>query len=306
MSLTVGIAGLSGRFGRLIGEILLKRPASEVKLRGFCREPRKLAKSLSDNPRVEVVQGSAFDSSAARTFAKGCDVVICCYLGADKLMIDGQKLLVDACEAEGVSRFLASDWTIDYTKLEYGQLFPKDPMKRVKDYLDTKERIKGVHVLIGAFMDTFFTKYFDAWDPEKKVFTFWGTGDEVLEFSSYRNSAEYTAAVALDRKAVGLQKCECIITRCRNLTIPANMFSSQSLVTVSALSKSFSISTPSIASSPSSNWSAPRKTCTSTCTKYGRRSPIMSSSIWSCKQYRHCITLHRIELMSGTDFTSTT
>ncbi|RTE72593.1 hypothetical protein BHE90_012993 [Fusarium euwallaceae] len=206
MSLTVGIAGLSGRFGRLVGEILLKRPASEVKLRGFCREPRKLAKSLSGNSRVEVIQGSAFDSSAARTFAKGCDVVVCCYLGDEKLMIDGQKLLVDACEAEGVSRFVASDWTIDYTKLEYGQLFPKDPMKRVKDHLDTKEHIKGVHIMVGAFMDTFFTAYFDSWDPEKKVFTFWGTGDEVLEFSSYRSSAEYTAAVVLDRKAVGVQK----------------------------------------------------------------------------------------------------
>ncbi|EEU39711.1 uncharacterized protein NECHADRAFT_43674 [Fusarium vanettenii 77-13-4] len=179
MSLTVGIAGLSGRFGRLVGEILLKRPASEVKLRGFCREPRKLAKSLSGNSRVEVIQGSAFDSSAARTFAMGCDVVVCCYLGDDKLMIDGQKLLVDACEAEGVS---------------------------LKDHLDTKEHIKGVHVMVGAFMDTFFTAYFDSWDPEKKVFTFWGTGDEVLEFSSYRSSAEYTASVVLDRKAVGVQK----------------------------------------------------------------------------------------------------
>lgn len=291
MSLTVGIAGLSGRFGRLVGEILLKRPASEVKLRGFCREPRKLAKSLSGNSRVEVIQGSAFDSSAARTFAMGCDVVVCCYLGDDKLMIDGQKLLVDACEAEGVSRFVASDWTIDYTKLEYGQLFPKDPMKRVKDHLDTKEHIKGVHVMVGAFMDTFFTAYFDSWDPEKKVFTFWGTGDEVLEFSSYRSSAEYTASVVLDRKAVGVQKCECNITRYRNLTIPTKIFSSQSLVTVSASSKSFSCLTPSMASSPSSIWSAPRKTCTSTCTKYRRRSPTMSSSTWSCKQYRHRITL---------------
>lgn len=71
-------------------------------------------------------------------------------------MTDGQRVLMDAYEAENVKRYMASDYTLDFTKLEYGQLLPRDPMKRVNEYLETKQNVKGVHVLIGAFMDIFF------------------------------------------------------------------------------------------------------------------------------------------------------
>lgn len=139
---------------------------------------------------------------------RGCDVVICSYLGADALMIDGQKLLIDACAAEGVPRYLASDFTLDFTKLQKGQLFPKDPMIEVKEYLDAKKEVQGVHVLIAAFTDTFFSAYFQVWDGKERKLRMWGKPECVWESTSYMNAAEYTAAVALDPKAVGVQRCE--------------------------------------------------------------------------------------------------
>lgn len=72
--------------------------------------------------------------------------------------------MIDACEAEGIHRYLASDYNLDFTKLKYGQLPAKDPMKHVKDYLDTKT-IKGVHVLIGILMETFWSRFFGVWSP---------------------------------------------------------------------------------------------------------------------------------------------
>ncbi|KAJ9149313.1 NmrA-like family protein [Pleurostoma richardsiae] len=202
MPFTVGVAGITGKFARNVVANLLIRP--DVHIRGFCRDPTKLPDSIQSSPRVHLTKGESTDTDALRSFAKTSDVVICCYLGDAKLMTEGQKLLVDACEAEGVRRYLASDYSLDYTKLEYGQLPAKDPMKHVKDYLD-KKKVQGVHVLIGAFMETFWSPYFGVWDSEATTLSYWGTGDEIWESTTYGNAAEFVAAVALDEDAVGIQ-----------------------------------------------------------------------------------------------------
>lgn len=210
MAVTVGIAGITGKFSRVLTFNLLKYPA--VKIKGYCRDPSKVPKSFSENPNVTLHKGDTFDAPALKSFVAGCDVVVCCYLGDDKLMTDGQKLLVDISEEAGVPRYVASDWALDYTKLELGQLFVKDPQIKVKEYLSTKKTIKGVHILVGAFMNPWFSPPFNVWDPATTTFKYWGTGDEVWEGTTYENAAEFTAAICLDKDAVGIQKGEYLDT----------------------------------------------------------------------------------------------
>lgn len=205
MTFTVGIAGITGKFASLVLEQLLKSP--DVQIRGFCRNASKLSAATKESSRIEVTEGDVYDTDALRKFVAGCQIVICGYLGDNDLMERGQKLLVDACEAEGVPRYIASDYSLDYNKLEYGQHVAKDPMKAVKEYLETKQTVKGVHVLIGAFMDTFWSAYFAVWDPKTETLSYWGSGNEDFESTSYRNASEFVAAVALDTSAVGVQKC---------------------------------------------------------------------------------------------------
>ncbi|EXJ95695.1 hypothetical protein A1O1_00818 [Capronia coronata CBS 617.96] len=202
MTTTIGIAGISGKFARLLANALLTYP--EARIRGLCRSPSKVPASVSSSPQVQVVQGDAFDADALHAFVKGCDVVVCCYLGDDRVMIDGQELLINVCEEEGVPRYVASDWALDYTKLQLGELFPKDPMIHVKAHLDAKKNIKGVHILTGGFLEVLFSPVFGVWDPQNTTFRYWGTGNEVWEGTTYKNSAEYTAAVCLDSAAVGV------------------------------------------------------------------------------------------------------
>ncbi|KAH8817759.1 nmrA-like family protein [Flagelloscypha sp. PMI_526] len=202
----IGIAGITGKFARLLTQSLLAHP--ETKIRGFCRDPAKYGPT---DDRINLIKGEASDISSIQTFVDGCDVVVCCYLGFDSaLMVEGQKLLIDACDKAGVSRYLASDWTLDYNKLELGLLWPKDAMKHVKAYLDAPERkVKGVHILIGAFMETWFAPFFgifDAKDDKEPGFNYWGTGNEVWEGTTYGDAAQFTAAVVLDSSAVGLQR----------------------------------------------------------------------------------------------------
>ena len=206
MATTVGIAGITGKFGRLVAKHLLNNP--EITLRGYCRNPSKVISSISSSPRVQLFQGDAYDQDKIRAFVQGSDVVMCSYLGDEKLMIDGQKALIDACESEGVPRYIASDWALDYTKLEFGELFVKDPMKHVKAYLETKENVKGVHILVGGFMEPVLGPMFNILDVQHNIINYWGDGNEPWEGTSYENAAEYTAAVAADPTAFGVQKCK--------------------------------------------------------------------------------------------------
>ncbi|KAK6812566.1 hypothetical protein RU639_011732 [Aspergillus parasiticus] len=204
MAFTVGIAGITGKFARLVVKSLLQSHA-EVHIRGFCRNASKLPDHLRASNRITTIQGDSMSLVDARAFVHGCNVVVCCYLGDNQFMTDGQKVLVDACELEGVTRYLASDYCLDFTKLDLGQHPAKDPMKLVKAHLDSKTTVQGVHVLIGAFMETFWSGYFGVFNASQTTLSYWGEGDEIWEATTYGTAAEFVATVATDENAVGLQ-----------------------------------------------------------------------------------------------------
>ncbi|KAK4172178.1 hypothetical protein QBC36DRAFT_363592 [Triangularia setosa] len=211
---TVGIAGITGRLARLITHHLLALNPS-LTIKGYCRDASKtfsspILSSSNNHPHnITIAHGDPYDPTALRHFVSGCDVVICAFHGDHRLMTEGQRLLIEACEAEGVKRYVAGDWTLDYDKLEYGQHPQKDAQKIVKGYLQEEgRRVRGVHILIGIFYETFWSDYFGVFrhgcDGVGEAFTYWGTGDEVWEGVSYDDAARYTAEVALDGEAVGV------------------------------------------------------------------------------------------------------
>jgi hypothetical protein len=202
----VGIAGVTGKFAGLILDNLLENPT--VSIRGYCRNASKLAKRYAQSSQVEVFEGGTDDKAALGKFVDGLDVVVCAYLGDNDFMVNAQKALVDACDQARVARYIASDYCLDYNQLKLGEHPAKDPMKIIHSYVQEKDHVKGVHVLIGAFMETFWSAYFQVWDPEDKSLVYWGTGEEQWESTTYGDAAKYTAAVALDPNAVGMQKCK--------------------------------------------------------------------------------------------------
>lgn len=207
---TVAIAGISSRLALGVVAALLQRP--NVTIRGSCRDASKLPTSLREDPRVSVIQTGPYDKDALRSLLKRADVAMCTYFADNQTMLEGQKLLIDLCEEEGVMRYIASDYTTDYTKLDWGDIEFKDPMKHVKAYLETKKRVKGVHVLIGLLLDMNLD-WLELWDAKTKTLRYWGTGHEKWEFTTYRTAAEYVAAVAMDPSAVGVLKCTLSLLR---------------------------------------------------------------------------------------------
>ncbi|GME35468.1 hypothetical protein NX059_006483 [Neofusicoccum parvum] len=200
---TIAIAGITSKLAIRVVSSLLKRP--DVLVRGSCRSTSKLPSFIRVNPRVSLIQAGPYDTEALRRLVSGCNAVVCCYYADNETMTSGQKLLVDLCEEEGVPRYLASDYTSDYRNLDEGEGLAKEPMKHVLAYLLTKKRVKGVHILIGLLMETWWS-FCSGWDIENMRFTVWGTGDEKWDITSYQTAAEYVAAVALDSSAVGVLK----------------------------------------------------------------------------------------------------
>lgn len=204
----VTIAGITGKFAGLLTKHLLTKP--QVSIHGIARNPDKVSPELKDNPKVKIFQANADDASSLQAALKGSNVAVCCYLGDKSLMVDGQKALIDACIAENVPRYIASDWCLDYRGLQLGDHPLKDPMKVVRAYIEEKERetngaIKGVHVLNGAFMEVIFSfaQIFDVRDPQSPVLRSWGSLDEPREATTYDDAARYTAEIAIDGTATG-------------------------------------------------------------------------------------------------------
>lgn len=201
----VTIAGFTGKLAGLITASIL-RSHPNVQIHGICRTPSKVDSKLLSNPNVKVFAADANDPAALQKALAGTSVCICSYLGDKTIMVDGQKTLVDACIAEKVPRYIASDWCIDYRKLEFGDHPSKDSMKHVRAYLEEKEKlnlIKGVHVLNGAFTEIV-THPMSSWaNIAEGSFRYFGTGDEKLEITTYEDAARFTAEVAVDQNASG-------------------------------------------------------------------------------------------------------
>lgn len=201
----IGIAGLTAKFAQCLVKALQEYP--DVTIRGFCRSPKKLPQAALDRYNIDIVQGEYDDENAAQTFARGCDILICCYYGDDDVMTRGQKVLIDACVKEGVPRYAPSDFAVDYTKIPDGELFPKESTKVIKKYL-VEKKVMGVHVLVSALMETFWSPFFNIFDSSNATISYWGTGNEKWELTTYGTAAAYTAALIVDKNASGVFRCE--------------------------------------------------------------------------------------------------
>ncbi|KAF2499639.1 NAD(P)-binding protein [Lophium mytilinum] len=202
---TIAIAGFTGKMARLITTALLSTHP-DIQIHGIARSPEKVPASIKNNKNVTIFSASATDAAALRNALRGASVCICCYLGDDALMVAGQKLLIDACIAERVPRYIASDWSIDFRPLAFGEHPTKDAMKHVQAYLEEREqegKIKGVHVLNGAFMEVIWAAFTGFVDVGKDTFFAWGTGNEGIEVTTMADAAAYTARVAVDGGANG-------------------------------------------------------------------------------------------------------
>ena len=188
------LVGATGDLGFRIAQSLLNRGAV---VRALIRpgNTKPEVTSLRDLG-AEIVEVD-FNSVTALTKAcAGAACVVSAVSGLRDVIVNGQKRLLDAAVAAGVSRFIPSDYSIDYTKLPNGSNRNLDLRREFNQWLD-QAPIQATSILNGMFTDLLTGQAPVVLFGLKRVL-YYGDADQPLDFTTTANTAEFTAAAALD------------------------------------------------------------------------------------------------------------
>ncbi|MBF9224245.1 NmrA family NAD(P)-binding protein [Hymenobacter ruricola] len=191
---TIVLAGATGDLGLRIARHLVQRGAA---VRALVR-PSNTSPAVA-SPRelgVEVVEVDFNSVAALQQACTGAACVVSALSGLREVIVDAQKRLLDAAVAAGVPRFIPSDYCIDYTKLPAGSNRNLDLRREFSQRLD-QTPIQATSVLNGMFTDLLTGQAPVILFSPKRV-VYWGSADQPLDFTTIENTAEFTAAAALD------------------------------------------------------------------------------------------------------------
>ena len=199
-TLTVLVAGSTGMLGSKIVSALLDKRNIDVRamvrlLNDSNDENRQKIEAMQAKGAT-IVEGNLMEPETLLPLCGGVDVVVSA-VGNNEVTVPGQKHLIDAARQQGVKRFIPSDYSVDYRKLDYGDNDNLDKRKEVFEYLQ-QSGLEYTLVLNGAFMDNVGTPYMPQFDLEHQTFQYWGDGDTPLDFTTTDDTAKYVAEAVSD------------------------------------------------------------------------------------------------------------
>ena len=126
----------------------------------------------------------------------GADCVISALSGLREVIVEAQTRLLDAAVAAGVPRFIPSDFSADFTRLPEGSNRNFDLRREFQRRLD-QAPIQATSILNGMFMDLLKGQAPVILQGPRRV-VYWGNADQPLDFTTMLDTANFTAAAALD------------------------------------------------------------------------------------------------------------
>ena len=200
--LTVLVLGSTGMLGTKIVKALLDKGEAEV--RAMIR-PGSYDKHSEDIDAMKakgaiIVEGDLMKPDTLLSVCEGVDVVVSA-VGNNQVTVPGQKNAIDAAKKQGVKRFIPSDFSVDYRKLDRGDNDNLDMRKEVFEHL-RKSGLEYTLVLNGAFTDIIPTAYMPQFDLENGVFQYWGDGETPVDMTTTEDTAKYVAEAVSDRELV--------------------------------------------------------------------------------------------------------
>jgi hypothetical protein len=140
------------------------RPSSDEK-----EENRKKIEEMKARGAI-IVEGNLMKPETLLPICEGAEVVVSA-VGNNNVTVPGQKNAIAAAKKQGVKRFIPSDYSVDYRKLDYGDNDNLDKRKEVLSYLQ----------LIG-----------------NGIFKYWGDGETSVDMTTTDDTAKYVAEAVSD------------------------------------------------------------------------------------------------------------
>jgi nucleoside-diphosphate-sugar epimerase len=197
MEKIIVVAGATGNLGIRIIKALLKKDAIVHALVRSNSDAGKIKELENLGAKIVTVDFSSIQQLTDS--CKNAHCVISALSGLRDVIIDGQKSLLNAAIAAGVKRFIPSDFSIDFTKLEEGENRNLDLRREFHRYLD-QTTIEATTIFNGTFMDMLTDQIPMILFKQHKVL-YWGNADQSLDFTTMDNTAEFTACVALEENS---------------------------------------------------------------------------------------------------------
>jgi nucleoside-diphosphate-sugar epimerase len=195
MQKIIVVAGATGNLGGKIVKALLTK---EVEVRAIVRLETAIEKIKAlEQKGVKVFQVDTSNTSEISKHCIGAHCMVSALAGLKETVIDAQKIFLDAAVEANVPRFIPSDYSSDFTNLIAGQNRNLDFRRDFHTYLD-KTPIKATTIFNGPFMDLLTTDMPLILFKQKWILC-WGNANQILEFTTTDNVAEFTAAAAIDK-----------------------------------------------------------------------------------------------------------
>lgn len=194
MSKVILVAGATGNLGERIVRALLKKGAEVSTL----VRPNSNAEKINSLQKLgaKIYSVSMTNAQEIAAACKGVDCVVSALSGLGDIIIDMQKILLDAALAAGVPRFIPSDFSLDFTNLPAGQNRNLDFRRTFHTYLDIKP-IAATSIFNGPFADLLKDEMPMILFNQKKIL-YWGNADYRMDFTTMDDTAEFTANAAID------------------------------------------------------------------------------------------------------------
>ena len=194
MKKIIVIAGATGNLGGKIVKALL---AKDAEVRAIVRLETDINKINDlEQKGVKVFRVDTSKKSEISKHFIGAHCFVSALAGLKETVIYTQKIFLDAALEANVQRFIPSDYSSDFTNLKEGQNRNLDFRREFHKYID-KTPIKATTIFNGPFMDLLTTDMPLILFKPKRILC-WGNPNQILEFTTTENVAEFTAAVALD------------------------------------------------------------------------------------------------------------
>lgn len=197
MGQVILVAGATGNLGIRIVKALRNQHA-EVRVVVRAGSKPEILKTLESlGAQICTVQTWTIDE--LKPYCSGVTCVVSALAGLRDVIIDVQKVLLDAAIAAGVPRFIPSDYSLDFTKFKHGENRNLDLRREFHTYLDSTP-IAATSIFNGAFMELL-TNEMPMLFFKQRIVLHWGSADYKWAFTTMDNTAEFTARVALEAKS---------------------------------------------------------------------------------------------------------